>query len=298
MKKCIICGKIESEFEKDNFWTEEHIIPDALGGKIKINDCCKKCNSLLGERVDADFINYKVTEMIRCKLKIKGRNGVPNPIRGQLVDHFIPGLKGHFILNENGDFEKFEFIKKPIVNTENCLAFAGNQGDEEKMWEAAKKNEERNNRKPVARGIIKACLREVPSPYLHTNWSKAARDSFAVRYWMPELVKIAYEFTYYALTEYSLSEEYLDTPIAKDIQIFLRTLIDEKNLDSVSIPTDIELNVSTKDVKKNNNISFYSNESKIICKVNILNYAFGEVIVADDADKFSKICGKEYKSKI
>lgn len=297
MKKCIICGKPESKFGKDNLWSEEHIIPDALGGKIKITDCCKKCNSLLGKKVDANFINYKMTEFIRCKLKIKGKNGVPNPIN-QLEDHFIPGLKGHFILNENGDFEKFEFIKKPIVDTENCLAFAGNKVDEEKMWEALKKNEERNNRKPVARVQIEVCVRETPRPYMWAKWSKDARDSFAVRYWMPELVKIAYEFTYYALKEYSLSEEYLDDSIAKDIQNFLNTLIYEKNLDSVNIPTDIELYASTKSVKKENSISFYSEGNNIICKVNILNYAFGEVVVAGDADKFSKICGKEYKLEI
>ena len=45
-KKCIFCGKTEAEFDKHNCWTEEHIIPKALGNEtLRIFNVCKKCNS-------------------------------------------------------------------------------------------------------------------------------------------------------------------------------------------------------------------------------------------------------------
>ena len=48
MNKCIFCGKTEAEFDKNNCWTEEHIIPQALGNEtLKIFNVCKNCNCLL-----------------------------------------------------------------------------------------------------------------------------------------------------------------------------------------------------------------------------------------------------------
>ena len=38
-KKCIICKEIKNK----NLFSEEHIIPDSLGGTIKILEVCKKC---------------------------------------------------------------------------------------------------------------------------------------------------------------------------------------------------------------------------------------------------------------
>ncbi len=48
LAKCILCNKISP-------LTVEHIIPDALDGKLIFNCLCKDCNSKLGEKVDTQL---------------------------------------------------------------------------------------------------------------------------------------------------------------------------------------------------------------------------------------------------
>lgn len=83
MRKCIFCGRTEEEFVNGNIWTEEHIIPEALGNKtLKIYDVCKECNSGLGAYVDKYFVNHMLVEIIRQKLGLAGQSGkVPNAFR-------------------------------------------------------------------------------------------------------------------------------------------------------------------------------------------------------------------------
>ena len=47
METCIICWQPQCEF------SDEHVIPEALGGYYHIRNVCKKCNSHLGSHVDA-----------------------------------------------------------------------------------------------------------------------------------------------------------------------------------------------------------------------------------------------------
>ena len=69
-KECIICREIKNE----NLFSEEHIIPDSLGGTIKISEVCKKCNEEMGKKLDyhlTDFISnriYRKKEGALCQL--------------------------------------------------------------------------------------------------------------------------------------------------------------------------------------------------------------------------------------
>ena len=65
MNRCIICN------EENLQPSDEHILPDSLGGKIIINSVCKKCNSILGETVDSWILNDDLLVVIRDRLKIK-----------------------------------------------------------------------------------------------------------------------------------------------------------------------------------------------------------------------------------
>lgn len=82
-KKCIFCGKTEAEFDKHNCWTEEHIIPKALGNEtLRIFNVCKKCNSGLGTYVDNYFVNNMFIKIIRQSLGLKGQSGeIPNAFK-------------------------------------------------------------------------------------------------------------------------------------------------------------------------------------------------------------------------
>lgn len=53
----------------------EHIIPDALDGKLIFNCLCKDCNSKLGEKVDSQLTNYGPIKVIRATHGIRGKTG-------------------------------------------------------------------------------------------------------------------------------------------------------------------------------------------------------------------------------
>lgn len=74
MADCIICGK---EIVEE---TDEHIIPFSLGNKhFIIKAICKKCNSLIGEKIDNECTNNMMAQIFRQQNGIAGHSGsVPN----------------------------------------------------------------------------------------------------------------------------------------------------------------------------------------------------------------------------
>lgn len=73
---CIFCLK-------DNDLTDEHIIPDSIGGSLQIHAVCKKCNSEIGRDIDGVFINSLLISLPRFALQVPGKSGaVPNPFGG------------------------------------------------------------------------------------------------------------------------------------------------------------------------------------------------------------------------
>lgn len=73
---CIICRQ-----NKDDM-TDEHVIPDSLGGYYHIHNVCKSCNSLLGGRVDSKLVNHYFSQWMRFLNNLKGKSSsVPNPFR-------------------------------------------------------------------------------------------------------------------------------------------------------------------------------------------------------------------------
>ena len=62
MKKngvCIICRE-----NKDNL-SDEHVIPDAIGGYYHIYTVCKECNSKLGQNIDSKLVKHPFTSFMR-----------------------------------------------------------------------------------------------------------------------------------------------------------------------------------------------------------------------------------------
>ena len=64
--KCIIC-------RKETVGTDEHIIPDTLGGVIHCNNVCKECNSLLGEKIDVNLVNSILVSFDRDRYNLAGK---------------------------------------------------------------------------------------------------------------------------------------------------------------------------------------------------------------------------------
>lgn len=85
--KCIICRKEKLK----NEFSDEHVIPDSIGGVYHIYNVCKKCNSYLGSNVDNKLVNHYFTSFMRYDLNIKGKTRkIPNPFDGT-----------HLLINDN-----------------------------------------------------------------------------------------------------------------------------------------------------------------------------------------------------
>jgi hypothetical protein len=100
---CIFCRK-EREL------TEEHIIPDCIGGSLKPKLLCKGCNSTLGSTIDGPFSNSVLVQLPRQSYQIPGKSGtVPNPFG----DYGTTSHEGKE-LNVRLD-EQFKPYIKPII---------------------------------------------------------------------------------------------------------------------------------------------------------------------------------------
>ena len=77
---CIICHQDDVEL------SDEHVIPDAIGGYIHCYRVCAECNSHLGDHVDAHLLNHYLIKGARYVHKLKGKKGaIPNPLTGDGV---------------------------------------------------------------------------------------------------------------------------------------------------------------------------------------------------------------------
>lgn len=99
MKQCIICREERSSF------SDEHVIPKALGGFYHVHNVCKFCNSRLGAEVDSKLVNHKFAEFQRMIDGLKGRSGqLPNPFSGRYIQQGDKNRSVKIRLNEKGQF--------------------------------------------------------------------------------------------------------------------------------------------------------------------------------------------------
>lgn len=108
---CIICRK-----EKPNEMSDEHVIPDALGGYYHIYCVCKDCNSFLGSNVDIHLINHKFSEFYRMDKKLYGKSGkLPNPFSGYFTNEQSPDLKYKTFINKNQQLDFRQVPAEPQI---------------------------------------------------------------------------------------------------------------------------------------------------------------------------------------
>lgn len=104
---CIICRKDKEDM------SDEHVIPESLGGFYHIFNVCKTCNSKMGEKVDSPLVNHKLTELYRFAQEIEGKSGsVPNPFSGTFVEEGNPEVKARVDVNKEG---KLEVLYHPVI---------------------------------------------------------------------------------------------------------------------------------------------------------------------------------------
>ena len=66
MPTCIVC------WENTSAISDEHVIPEALGGHYHIKSVCRDCNSRMGSHVDSMLVNHTFSKFGRYVEKITG----------------------------------------------------------------------------------------------------------------------------------------------------------------------------------------------------------------------------------
>lgn len=106
---CIICHKDNVEL------TDEHVIPDVLGGYYHIYSVCKTCNSKLGENVDIKLSGHWLMQGERNVHRLEGKkHNIPNPLVGDgaLED----GTKVRIEENKAGEIVPHILPSSPKIN--------------------------------------------------------------------------------------------------------------------------------------------------------------------------------------
>ena len=200
MKDCIICRKETNEF------SDEHVIPDSIGGYYHIYSVCKGCNSSLGQNVDSKLVNHKLIEFQRQMLNIKGKSGcVPNPFIGthklkddeeqKIVVKFDEnGILTPRLLPKIGDLEN--------IGNKTTISFTLDKKDLHLKEQIVDKILKRNGI-DKSRIICDETQREyIEKPWIQTQLQVDIKD-FRIG-----LLKIAYEFTI------DTFKDYFDDPLA------------------------------------------------------------------------------------
>ena len=98
--KCYLCGKELTDKNSSN----EHIIPNALGGKLTAKILCKECNSNLGSSFDNCLA--KSLEWFSCKINHSRSRGTVQPVKVS-----IDGMTALSLQGGNYEGTKVEKVK-------------------------------------------------------------------------------------------------------------------------------------------------------------------------------------------
>ena len=288
MKRCIFCGRTEEELEKNNSWSDEHIIPLSLGNTALITtDVCANCNNKLGQNVDKHFVDNMLIEMKRKELGLKGESGKsPNPFK-QGEDQFGNLVRVDDSLNPT-------LVPKLSVETvEEGLHFKGMANSKDEAKQMVKKSLMRKGYKSEDIDSILLQIDSVKSNSYQPTISysfKFEPNRIALFF-----LKVAYEYTCL-----KLGETYWDDPISVEIREMLYKAICgemKTKCDNCrwvcSTPSDISDCFSIAQRTLNIHMVFLhpDKEGKLICEVFLfLEKATSfSVIVSENAEKYKPL---------
>lgn len=184
--KCIICRNVK----EDSDFSDEHVIPDSLGGYYHIYTVCKSCNSKLGENVDAPLVNHKLSEIYRFSQEIVGKSGkLPNPFSGTFSHKDTPNRKARIDINKKRELELYyppETIWQE-VDGRLILSIAVDPKDENKINKILAKTLSRKNI-DLSNIVIGEKKIEIDTSPITVKW-EINLNEFKIG-----LLKIAYEY--------------------------------------------------------------------------------------------------------
>lgn len=195
---CIICREDNKEL------SDEHVIPESIGGYYHIYNVCKTCNSKLGDHVDKHLLDHWFIKASRYEKKLKGYTGkIPNPIIGK--GELSTGEKVSVEQDDNGIIS-VKFIPKPPEAS-----------DDGKSYKIQVDIEDKNKIPGIVTKILKRRKIDESKVQIVSNTEIVKIDQPEIKMqflidtksYKIGLLKIAYEFAVDNL------KEYIEDPISK-----------------------------------------------------------------------------------
>lgn len=216
---CIICREKKEEF------SDEHVIPDAIGGYYHIYNVCKDCNSIMGNKIDNKLVSHILSKQLRFLKKLEGKSGeIPNPFDG--IHHIKDDdtRKVCLIPDEELGFTPYLL---PIISDEKIneneyrISISVDDNDVNKVDDILRKKMQRLG------------LNKIISKEMNQSSKKGVivniHDSFDLVEFKIGLLKIAYEFAVEKI------ENYFEDKMAVEISDVLRNVNYERVTKYVNI---------------------------------------------------------------
>ncbi|KAB6603670.1 HNH endonuclease [Phocaeicola vulgatus] len=195
---CIICHQDNQEL------SDEHVIPEAIGGYYHIYNVCKDCNSKLGDHVDNLLLNHWFIKAARHEKGLKGYKGyIPNPLVGE---GSLPTGEKVRVEQDNDGKMSIRFIPtSPEVSDDGkFFKIQVDAKDEKTIPNIKTKILKRHNIDETKVQIVSDCqLVKIEHPEVRMQFT------IDIKNYKIGLLKIAYEFAADRI------EGYIDDPISK-----------------------------------------------------------------------------------
>lgn len=218
---CIICHSDNVES------SDEHVIPEALGGAFHIYNVCKSCNSKIGNTVDIKLIDHILMKICRENNNLTGKSGkLPSFFCDQIVHpKFDENTKMKFFYDENQNLKlKYITSEKRNIKEDGTGIFSIIVDDTEKD----KLSEIINKKK--AKLEKKGLLLNISEPEFHSQKGIEVQGNLTIdlAQFKIGLLKIAYESLCCLCPEYENDQ---------NGKIISSILLNAKYEEAISYPT-------------------------------------------------------------
>lgn len=269
---CIICHQDDAEL------SDEHVIPDAIGGYYHIYNVCKECNSKLGDSVDSHLLKHWVTTAARHVNGLAGKTGkIPNPLVGDGI--FEDGSKVRLEEGKDGKIVLHILPNALVVSDDGkSFSFFVDEKDEKLIPKIAQKAQRKLTVNSVSEQIISQKeIHQIDNPTVQMQMQIDMKN------YKIGLLKIAYEFAVDKIPEY------YDDPKARLYSDILHDASLDR-LDEVAFIGDGLLNSDIKPLEEfvdytntNRHILMLLNiQGRLYCMVRLFDKAFCQMICMSD----------------
>lgn len=282
---CIICGELRET-------SEEHVIPDAIGGKIKIYNVCKECNEQMGDCIDWYLTDDDFLLFMRQYTGVKNRDN-----KGANI--FTPKYGWHDYKNNPVVLKKGEMFgekmlydgsQRPevsvIVDKKNSNVNIKYSGSD---YESIVKKIPRQLRKEGVKISEEELKKAITLNSMKVGGSTTRAKHELIITWgnyIPCVLKIAYEIC----CKY-LGYEYMNDEDGKRLQEYLYQKVKGNIID---IPVDlIEKAEYSYGISSDHLLRISKVEERVVVRIRLFGCLFFKIITSHNNSSYSDILKKD-----